>query len=363
MPALKAHEVDRELERAKTAGDLKYNLFLVYGPDTGLVCERADRLAAISGVDLADPFCFIRLDADESASDRARLVDEALTVSMFGGKRLIRVSGSTRKNLAEAVKPLLEQTLKDAIIIIEAGELDRRSALRTLFEKSKTGLALPCYPDNDRDLERLIEEELAKDGLTIDRQTMAYLKLFLGADRKASRNELAKLALYAIGERNDGAAQKNNKVTLDDIRAIVGDASAIGAEDLVDAVMCGNLGAYNDHFMRLREEAASPDRVLIMALRQFQLLHELVSSGKSGSDAVKSARPPIHFARHAAFMAALKKWRSERLFLATRRLYHAIYEARAKGSGMGGGASGGDLAWAVAGTSLLALTIEAARSR
>ena len=104
MAALKGTEADRAI----TKPDNAYRVILLYGPDTGLVSERAERLARATGVDVSDPFSTIRLDADTIAEDRSRLSDEAFTVGMFGGERLIRVSGQTRRNLAEAVKPVLE---------------------------------------------------------------------------------------------------------------------------------------------------------------------------------------------------------------------------------------------------------------
>ena len=81
MAQVKAHEVDRYLSKP----DQKHRIFLIYGPDTGLVSERATLLAKASGADLADPFATIKMDADDAAADPARIADEAHTVSMFGG--------------------------------------------------------------------------------------------------------------------------------------------------------------------------------------------------------------------------------------------------------------------------------------
>ena len=104
MAELKASEVVRFLAKP----DLSKSVFLVYGPDAGLVSETADKLADKSGVDLSDPFCTLRIDADVMASETSRLAEEAHTIAMFGGKRLIRISGSTRKDLVRAVQPVLD---------------------------------------------------------------------------------------------------------------------------------------------------------------------------------------------------------------------------------------------------------------
>ncbi len=85
MSELKAGEVDRFLKNP----DQSKTVYLAYGPDRGLVSERAESLAKSSGVDLSDGFSTIKLDANELAGDPVRLIDEAYTVAMFGGDRLI----------------------------------------------------------------------------------------------------------------------------------------------------------------------------------------------------------------------------------------------------------------------------------
>src|SRR5689334_5546744 len=121
-------------------------VFLVYGPDAGLVSERAKALAEARVDDPADPFQLIRLDGDAVAGDPARLVDEAGTIGLFGNRRSIWVRATSR-NLAPAVEPLLGTKLQDTTVVIEGGDLPRNAPLRTLCEKAQNVLALPCYAD------------------------------------------------------------------------------------------------------------------------------------------------------------------------------------------------------------------------
>ena len=105
MAQVKAHEVDRYLKKP----DPKHRVVLVYGPDRGLVSERTKSLAGTSGADLNDPFSTIVIDAEDAASEPTRIADEAHTVSMFGGNRLVWIKGSTQKNLIGALQPVLDQ--------------------------------------------------------------------------------------------------------------------------------------------------------------------------------------------------------------------------------------------------------------
>ncbi len=98
MTAVKAGEVEGTLKRLSP----RVVAVLFYGPDAGLVAERAKATASRAVDDPSDPFQLIRLDGDAVAADPARLADEAGTIGLFGGKRAIWVKPSSR-NLAPAV--------------------------------------------------------------------------------------------------------------------------------------------------------------------------------------------------------------------------------------------------------------------
>src|ERR1700741_3989048 len=104
-----------------------------------------------------DPFSLVRLDGDDLAAEPSRLVDEAMTVPLFGGRRAIRVRAGSR-SFAGGGGTLGAMSIRDCRIVIEAGELRAESPLRKACEKAKNAVAIGCYPDNERDLARLIDE-------------------------------------------------------------------------------------------------------------------------------------------------------------------------------------------------------------
>src|SRR5262245_5193544 len=115
---------------------------LVFGPDAGLVRERAQALIHSAVDDINDPFSLARLDGDEVAAEPSRLVEEATTVPLFGGRRAVWVKAGSR-NLAPAVEALLAATSPDCRVVIEAGDLRRNAPLRVLCERDKNAAALP----------------------------------------------------------------------------------------------------------------------------------------------------------------------------------------------------------------------------
>ena len=134
------------------------------------------------------------------------------------------------RNIAPAVEALLALPASECRVVIEAGDLRRNAPLRTLCERAKNAAALPCYADNERDLARLIDDEMRAAGLALTPDARAMLVPLLGGDRAASRNELRKLALYARGTAEVG---------VDDVAAVVSDASALALDDIVDAAFAG----------------------------------------------------------------------------------------------------------------------------
>src|SRR3954466_11814859 len=190
MVALRGKEIDSFLARPDAARPI----ILLYGPDTGLVRERADALLK-SAVDAPnDPFSLVRLDGDELSAEPSRLVDEAMTVPLFGGRRAIRVRAGSR-SFASGIDTLAGMSIKDCRIVIEAGEIRPESPLRKACERAKTAVAIGCYPDTERDLAKLMDDEMRAAGLRIASDARAALMALLGGDRQASRNEVRKLAL------------------------------------------------------------------------------------------------------------------------------------------------------------------------
>src|SRR6201990_790515 len=203
MVALRGKEIDAFL----APPDAGRPIILLSGPHAGLVRERADALIASAIDDPNDPFSLVKLDGDELSAEPSRLVDEALTVPLFGGRRAIRVRAGSR-SFAGGVETLADITLKDCRIVIEAGDLRAESPLRKACERAKTAVAIGCYPDTERDLAKLIDEELRLSNLRIAPDARAVLMGLLGGDRQASRNEIRKLTLYAHAA---------GEVTLDDV--------------------------------------------------------------------------------------------------------------------------------------------------
>ncbi len=315
MVAVKAHEADRTLARLDPA----WRLVLFYGPDAGMISERAAALARANVDDAADAFQLVRMDGDDVAGDPLKLVDEANTIGLFGGRRAIRVSPTTKPLLA-AVEPLLAVPSQDAFVIVEAGDLQRNNPLRVACEKARTALAVPCYGDSGRDLGSIVDEMMRGAGKTIDRATRDQLAGLLGGDRLTSRRELEKLLLYVGDEK---------AVTIEHVEAVVGDTAQREQAALVDAAFAGQMRALDLAQAKLASEGLDAAVMLGAVLRHALALlkaRQVVEAGRSARDAVAAMRLP--FPRAALAEAALNGWSSNKLNDAVAILGAAMLAAR-----------------------------------
>ncbi len=294
MAALKGAAIESFLRSPDRA------VVLVYGPDSGLVRERAGML--LETVDTGgDPFARVVIDGDALSSDPGRLADEARTVPLFGGRRAIRVT-QTQRNVAPAAEALLADPPTEALVVIEAGDLKPSAPLRKAFERAATGAAIACYADEGRDLDRLIDEVAGSFGLTVAPDARAALSRLIGADRLATRRELEKLATYCHGTGRIEAA---------DVAEISGDAAAFALDNLIDAVGLGDAGAADRALRKAWSAGLAPAAVVNALGRHFLQLSAArgrVDRGETADAAMRALKPPVFFKRQAAFRRQLGQW-------------------------------------------------------
>src|ERR1019366_8896249 len=247
--------------------------------------------------------------------------EEAMTMPLFGGRRAIRVRAGSR-SFASGVDTLAEQPLKDCRIVIEAGELRPESPLRKACERAKTAVAIGCYADDEVKLAKLIDDELRVSNLRVAPDARAALTALLGGDRQASRNELRKLALYTHGEA---------EVTLDDVMAVVADASELKVDPIVDGAFAGKPDLVETEFAKAMIAGTYPGMIISAAQRQAAWLHKsalAVAEGTPVSTLLDSGFPRLHFSRKGNVETALCNFNAARLLLIIEQLAAAALEMR-----------------------------------
>jgi DNA polymerase III subunit delta len=279
---------------------------LLYGPDIGLVRERAEVLARTVCPDLKDPFRVADLSSTTLAADPARLADEAAQMSLIGGRRVIRVHDAADR-LAGLFGGFLDAAPGDGFIVVEAGDLPGSSALRRVFDTSPCAAGIGCYPDSPRDRAAVIRDTLRAHRITASGEATQYLVEHLGSDRLLTRAELEKLALYA----GDGS-----HVELDDVRLSIEDSAALATDDAVMAAAEGDAARVDRVLDRVFQDGEPPVSVVRAMLRHLQRLHVLaarLAAGTTVAEVVRTARPSIFFRQEDGFKRQLVLWNEARL--------------------------------------------------
>lgn len=294
MVALKSGEVESFLRKP----DRAFSIFLFYGPDVGLAHERSRMIIEKLIDNPSDPFQLIRIDGDQLSSEPTRLQDEANTVGLFETKRAIWLRAGPKANTTSY--DLLFEEPPLCPVVIEAGDLPARHALRNAAESCKFAITLPCYADEGRDLPKLIDDVLGQFKLKIADDAKIALVGSLGADRMLSRRELEKLALYAHGQ---------NIVTIDDVEAILSNAAQITTDMLVDSVFSGDAQSTDALLERAIQEGLDSSFIIGALLRHAFLLlntQKELEGGRSLGEIEKQSR--VFYKRVSAFRRQVSLW-------------------------------------------------------
>jgi len=338
---VKSGEADRFLARPDPA----IRVVLIYGSDDGLVTERMTAfVAAVTG---GDALGHVRLEPSALSEDPGLLSDEAHAIPMFGGRRAISIRMTGNWSIIPALEAVLDNPPADSWVVIAAGDLRKTSPLRKLAESAKGAAAVPCYVDSDRDLDRLIDEELRAAGLAIEPEARTILRGLIGGDRMQSRGELQKLVLYAAG---------GGEIGIDAVRAIIGDGAAFETDEAIDAVALGDAATFARTYRRLVAADTRGFVVAGAAIRHFNFLQRARAAYDTGArpgEIVARAMPPIFFKRRDSVERQIGLWPAARIERALAILDEAMLESRLKGN----------IAEDVVGQALLMITALAAPSR
>jgi DNA polymerase III subunit delta len=314
MAAVRSHDADAFVSRPPGHA----RIFLLYGPDAGAVSERAATLTRYFSSQPDDEFNVVRLDAEALAKEPQLLVDEAQTVGLFGGKRCIRID-SRPKSINQAIELVLENREADYRLIIEAGDLRRDAPLRRLLERESTAALIECRSDNVQQIERLIDDQAASEGLTIAPDARQLLASLLGADRLTTRSEIDKVMLYG---------RTSGRIEAADVAAIAADAGVVVVDNLIHAAFTGDRAQVTKQSPRVLEEM-DPGVLLTFVLRHtFVLLQICIEGGRNPEAALDRFARGLPPGKRAQMSQQLKNWTADALIQLSTEVARGTFRVR-----------------------------------
>ncbi len=314
MASLKRSDLARALQQWNP--DMR--LLLLAGPDESGSREAAD-LALRALADPQDPLSVIDLTPEQLRADPGRLADEAASVSMFGDRRAIRVSGAG-ENVQEAVDLLLAAPVAGNPVVMLAGNLAKTSGLRKLAEKSPLAQLLLSYPLEGGALLRWLKDQADARGLLLTRQVADRLLAATDADIGILSAELDKFQLFL-----NASAQSPQRLDGQAFSALAADSAEENIGALVSAVIAGDARARERQLRLLAGSSAIPVlRALARRLLQMAEARAAMDRGSSAAAAVRQLRPPIFpFREQDLVAAALADWPQPRINRALAQMLQA----------------------------------------
>ncbi len=288
---------------------------LLYGPDSGLARTQFQALLKVQDIDRQDAFAYTELDMATILETPSRLYEALQSVSLTGQAPCIAVRDATDK-LTSILKDALEETPPGNRLLLVAGDLPKRSSLRSLFEnaKAKELAAIACYRDEGRDLAQVIRGFLSERGIRCSPDVMPALIALLGNDRAVTLSELEKLDVYLGQER-----------TLDEatVLALLGDNQHVLLGDAALAWLAGDRARFFRLCDQLFQSGESPVallRVLLNGTQRLLSLHQKMAEGASQDQAMASLRPPVFYKDKPLYGRALQRFDQTKLLRLLARL-------------------------------------------
>lgn len=286
---------------------------LLHGTDAMRVAlKRQDLIAAMIGPEGEAEMRLFRITGNELRKDPAALQDAVKAQGFFPGPRVAFVEDAT-----DTLVPLVQAALADwrkgdAALVVTAGQLAARSALRKLFEDHATATAIGIYDDPPSRDE--IEATLAKAGLhAIDRDAMADLvALAQVLDPGDFRQTVEKISLYKHGD--------STSLSSADVFACAPSTIEAEVDDLLHIVAEGRTGALGPMLQRISGQGTAPVTLAIAALRHFRTLYAAKADPGGPAAGLARMRPPVFGPRRDRILRQAQAWSAPRLEEALRLL-------------------------------------------
>ena len=259
----------------------KFKYFLLYGNNQGLIEEVIQN-------DLKPNFTknIFNYDEGEVITNIEKFKEELLNKSFFENEKLIIISRASDK-IFKIIEEIVTINIEDISIIIKANNLEKKSKIRNLFEKSSNTICIPFYEDSNQSLSMIFQDFLKQKKINISQHDINLIIDRAKGDRINLKNELKKIESLLISRK---------KINFSDILKITNLAENYSASELVDNSLAKNkkktLHILNENNFN-SEDCVLILRVLLNKLKRLQKL-KYQSQIKNNVDGVISAyKPPI----------------------------------------------------------------------
>ena len=282
---IKSYEIDKK--------DLKQNrFFLLYGENQGHKNE------IIKNKFFGNVY---RYEESEIIGNEEAFFNNILSKSFFENEKLIIVSRATDK-IKVIIEEIIDKNVEDVVIVLNANTLEKKSKLRSFFEKDKRAICVAFYEDNGQTLVAIASSFFRKNKIPISQQSINLLVARCRGDRQNLNNELEKIENFISG---------SNKIEIQDLLKLTNLAENYNVSELIDSCLSKNktktINILNENIYSLEDCVLITRTFLIKSKRLLKICKEF-QDRKNIDAVISNFRPPIFWKDKEIVKQQAKCW-------------------------------------------------------
>ena len=286
----------------------KNNFVLFYGKNEGYKNEAIKFLIQNKGE-------ILKYDEKEILENQENFFENIFSKSLFGDEKIIIIKRASDKIL-EIINEINEKNVDDLFIIVNAENLEKKSKLRSFFEKDKKFICVPFYPDNEQTLSKLTYDFLKEKKISMSPLNINTIVNKCNGDREALINELQKIECFV---------KKGKKITSENLQKLTNLNENHSISLLVDNCLAKNkkkiIGILNENNFT-NEDCIMITRSFLVKAKKLLALTKTFETNKNIDLTISSAKPPIFWKEKEITKQQIYKWKPKNI----KQLIYALSE-------------------------------------
>ena len=287
------------------------NFYLFYGENEG---SKNEAIENIFKINISKNIH--RYEEKEILDNFESFFESIQSKSFFEKEKLIIISRVSDK-IRNIIEEIIEKKIGDIKIILNAGILEKKSKLRSLFEKNKNTICVPFYADNNQTLSKIINNFFREKKITVSQEKINLLIDRCRGNRQNLKNELDKIDSFIKNKKN---------INIDQIMKLTNLAENYNVSELIDSYLASNfkktINILNENNFSIEDCIMITRTLLLKSKRLYKLLLE-INNNKTIEEAISSFKPPIFWKDKEIVKQQIKNWtlnRTENLIYKTNEL-------------------------------------------
>jgi len=275
------------------------NIILFYGKNDGLKNEALSIL-------IDDKKNILNYDEKDILDNENNFIENVLSKSLFNPQKFIVIKRATDKIL-KIIEILHLKNLEDTTIVLNSDNLEKKSKLRSFFEKDKKLVCVPFYPDNDQILFKLAYNFFKDKKISISTSNLNLIINKCSGDRETLKNELQKIEYFS---------KNGKKIDFENISKLINLNENYSISELVDNCLAQNkkkiIRILNENNFS-NEDCIMITRFFLIKAKKLLALLKIFETNKNIDLTISSAKPPIFWKEKEITKQQIYKWNSKNI--------------------------------------------------